>query len=356
MRYAYLFALLVLLTPIGASAVTDRLYQAEVEVLDQSAQARADGMAEAMGRVLVKVSGAGRILEDRNMHASLQGASRYVQRFQYRTDPIPLEQQQPNLEGRLQTSRLMLDVSFEPRGIDQLLRQHGYAVWGQVRPEVLVWMGVEQEGSRLLVGADDAGLVRQVLERSARQRALPIRLPLLDLEDRRQVQLADLWGGFYDEIQQASQRYQTQATLIGRLQPLSARQWEVQWTLLQGGESRRWQMSSEDVSALIAYGVEESADWLANRFAKFAQDSEGELGLLVEGVADLLAYRRLLDHLSGISGVQAVRVETLDGDSVRLRLRVDGGRDALMRTIALGQRLERIEQLDPNYLYYRLRP
>ena len=352
-----LVTLLLLLLWTLPSLGVERLYHAEVEVADQGAQARAEGMARAMREVLVKVSGSARASRDEALRPGLQGASRYAQRYQYRTEAIAEDEQRLDGQGRLQTTRLLMEVEFEPRGIDALLRNHGYSVWGATRPEVLVWIGVEQGGQRLLVGANDAGLVRQVLAQTARQRGLPLRLPLLDHQDQAEVQAADIWGGFWGDIQQASLRYAPQAILIGRLAPDVGGQWEIDWVLLHDEEQHRWQMRSDDLHQLIASGVHESTDWLAARFAKFAHHSDGELYLWVDDVVDFAAYRRVMDYLSGINGVQHILLDSTDNDRLQLRLQVDGGREVLMRTIALGRTLERVEQelnVD-SVMRYRLR-
>lgn len=346
--------LLLLIFFLPAMALAD-LYQAEVEVVDQAAQSRAEGMSRAMGQVLLKVSGSARVLEDAALQAALSSASRHVQRYQYRNEAIPPEQQRLDDRGELQTSRLLLEVRFESRAIDTLLRDQGYAIWGRVRPSTLVWMAVEDGGKRTLVGADDVGLVRQILARTAAERALPLVFPMLDLEDKALVQVADVWGNFHDAIVQASERYNAQAILIGRLYPLSASQWEVRWTLLQGADEERWQWRSDDIEALVAGGIGESAEWLASRYAKFAHDSEGLLRLHVSGVDDLHAYRRVSKHLSEISGVRGLTLERLASDVLTLNLELEGGREALMRTIALGRVLELDVQDGSRDIYYRLR-
>ena len=347
----YLCVALLGLLPAGAMGVTEQLYQARVEVADQDERARAEGMVRAMRMVLLKVSGSERFMTDPAMQQALQQATRYAQRYQYHSEMLPQDEAE-----RSPSSRLLLEVEFEPQRINALLREHGYAVWGRVRPETLIWMGVEDRGNRVLVGADDRGLVRRVLDETARERGLPVQLPLLDLADQTQVQSADLWGGFYADIEQASARYHAQAILIGRLYPVSQQLWEARWILLQDGDRHQWQLRSDDVAVLIANGVKETTEWLASRFAKLASEGEGTLQLMVNGVADLRAYRRLMDYLTGISGVQAVQPKILQDDIVVLQLAVEGGREALMRTIALDHLLELDTQSETYDIHYRLRP
>ena len=343
MRYLLVLLSLLSLMPLLAQAQVSGLYQAEVAVADQAADTRAEGMQRALMQVLIKVSGTTRVVEDGALHGALQRASRYAQRYQYRSDGVAEE------------PRLLMAVEFESNAVDGLLAEYGYPVWGRVRPQTLVWLAVEDRGQRSLVGADDSGLAREVIMRSAAERALPVQLPLLDLSDRQRVQVADIWGGFWDDIVQASQRYQAQAILIGRLAPLGSGQWEVRWTLLDGDESEHWQQRSGDVDALIGSGVRHSSEWLSSRYARAAGGSDGELLMRVDGVGNLYDYRRVVEHLSGLSGVQSLRLVRIDSEGMQLALGIDGGQEVLQRTIALGRLLVAADQDPPQQMHYRLR-
>lgn len=353
MRYLFVLLMMLLWWPCLSHGAAPNLYSAEVEVADQGTEARDEGMRKALLQVLVKISGSRAPLQDPALQQALSRAASHVQRFQYRNEPLTPTRQHPDEQGVLQTSRLLMEVEFESRGVQQLLRSHGYPVWGQVRPQVLVWIGVDDGVQRQLVGADDGGLVRLVLERRAEQRGLPLRLPLLDLGDRQQVEVADIWGGFFDNLLRASQRYQTEAVLIGRLGRVG-QQWEVQWTLIHEAERQHWRERGNDVEPLLALGVEESAEWLASRFAQFSGDSEGILLLRVEGVDSLADYRRVIDHLTAISGVRALRMQRINDQEMQLGIELDGGRESLQRTLAMGRVLE-VQDSDSQQIRIRLR-
>jgi len=119
------------------------------------------------------------------------------------------------------------------------LRSHGFTVWGTARPATLIWLGVENKASRVLVGANDGGLLRGLIDQESERRALPVKLPQLDMRDQQQVSTADVWGDFLDTIKRASQRYDAQAIVIGRLYQTSSRRWEARWTLDYRGEVER---------------------------------------------------------------------------------------------------------------------
>lgn len=344
MRYLTCLPLLCLLLAAPLQAVEYHgLYHAEVETADQGAEARAAGMQQAMADVLLKISGTGRVLEDERLAESLQSASRFVQQYRYRSEAIPPEEQQLDEAGNPIRERLWLSVRFDQKSIDELLRRNGYTVWGTARPGTLIWLGVEQGGSRVLVGDNDSGLVRELIDAESRRRALPVILPLLDLIDQSRVRPVDVWGDFLDTIEQASQRYTPQAILIGRLYP-AAGQWEVRWTLMHQGDVMRWQQRAAEVSSLIADGIGQTSEHLVQRFARSYATGSGSILLEVAGIDSLERYRRVLDYLAAVHGVTAVLAERVTPHAVRFRLQAEGGSEAVLQTVALGDVLEPLPQ------------
>ncbi len=347
MRYLTIFSLFFCLFSLPLQAAEYKgLYEAEVEVPNQEAEARAEGMCQAMAAVLLKVSGTSRARDDASLAEALQQPARYVQQYRYRSEAIPPEQQAPSEGGTPKESRLLLKVRFDQRSIDELLRRSGFNIWGDARPSTLIWLGVEDGGTRVLVGANDRGLVREILDREAARRALPVKLPLLDLTDRGKVRPVDVWGEFLETIKEASQRYAPQAILVGRLYPVSASRWEVRWSLDYRGEVIRWQSHSEEVAPLLAEAIDRVTDQLASRFVQSFVDGSGEMVMRVEGVRNLKDYRRVLDYLAGVHGVKRVVVETMSPSAVRLRIAAEGGLDAILQVIALGDTLVKVEQPD----------
>jgi hypothetical protein len=344
MRYLTIFPLFICLLSLPLQAAEYKgLYEAEVEVPNQGAGARSEGMRQAMAAVLLKVSGAGRVRDDASLAEAMQQPDRYVQQYRYRSDASPQGQQSSTKGGR-QKESLLLSVRFDQRSIDELLRQSGFNVWGEARPSTLIWLGVEDGGTRVMVGANDSGRVREIIDSEAARRALPIKLPLLDMTDQGKVRPADVWGEFIDTIKKASQRYAPQAILVGRLYPVSGRRWEVRWLLDYRGEVSRWQSQSGEVAPLIAEAIDRVTDDLASHFAQGSVSGSGEVLMRVEGIRNLKDYRRVVDYLEAVHGVKQVVVDTMTPTAARLRIVAEGGMDTVLRIIALGNTLVKMEQ------------
>ncbi len=325
------------------AAQLNGLYEAEVELADQGLDTRATAMGEAMAAVLLKVSGSAAVLDEPVIKSAMEDAARYVQQFRYRSEAIPAEKREKLRGGeRAAEERLLLWVGFDSASIDSLLRRFGFNVWSAARPGTLVWLAVEEGSRRVLVGANDRGLVRDVLESEAQRRAIPLRLPLLDLTDQSKVRAVDVWGGFVDNIEAASLRYETQAILIGKLYSLG-KEWEARWTLRYQGDQYEWLQRARDISTVIASGVGGTSDYLSKRFAASSYLGQDQLALRIEGVANMNDFRRINDYLLSLHGVSVVTLRKTDATSSSFLVEVEGGRETVLQAIAMGDMLVEVE-------------
>ncbi len=335
MRYLTIVSLFTFLLTLPLQAVAlPALYEAEVEVPDQQTGSRTKGMSKAMAAVLLKVSGSSGVDENATLATAMQQPARYVQQYSYRSEE----------NEETQERHLFLQVRFDPRRIDELLRQAGVDVWGSARPSTLIWLGVEDGGKRVLVGANDRGLVRQIIEDEAARRALPVKLPQLDRTDLDKVRPADVWGEFLETIKGASQRYAPHAILVGRVYPVSGSAWESRWSLEYRGELIRWQSRSGEVTPLIAEAIDRVTDHMVSHFAQSVFSGSGEVAMRIEGVRNLRDYRRVINYLRSTRGVKQVVAESMAPTTMRVRIVAEGGIDSVLQTIAVGKTLAKVVQ------------
>lgn len=325
-----------LLWALTATAAEVRdLYEAEVPVADQQEPARQQAIRAGLTEVLVRASGYSGIAQDPALADLLDNAPRYLQQYRYRAaaavpSPTPGQTATP----------WVLWMSFDATTLQQLLRARGKPVWGKARPLLLVWLAVEDGAGRRLVTAAESGMERQALEAAARRRGVPLRLPLLDLEDRSRVSLGDVWGGFHDAVTIASARYQPQAVLIGRLYRDGREGWRGRWTLRVGDEVMNWDSAAGDAASALALGVDGSADTLSLRFAQVGVGESADiLTLRITEVASLADYARVLAYLRSLNGVTDVQVEQVGPTVLTCRLSIEVGPPAIVRTIGLGTTL-----------------
>ncbi len=204
-------------TLLSAHAVEiPALFTAEVALDDEAEDPRDDAYKAALIEVLTRVSGTalGQNLDAIDDMFSVSSA--YVTQFRPGADESLL-------------------VSFDGEAIETVLRANGQLVWGSERPLTLVWLAVDWgQGEREIIAAGDPErlpqqsrsidrnrLMRERVLGIAEKRGLPLAFPLLDTEDLQSVTFSDIWGGFDDRIIDASQRYEANSVLIGRVRPAS---------------------------------------------------------------------------------------------------------------------------------------
>jgi hypothetical protein len=341
-RLIYLASALCLLIswPVAAS---EALYETRLEVADQSAKSRLEAMPLAMEQVLVKVSGYSEVADNPFIKAGLTRVGRYVQQFRYSQEarPADVAEDKPGESPQ----RLMLWLRFDKKGIDQLLKEAGVPVWGSNRPLTLIWLVVEQGRERILVGANDKGRAREYLQQQAEQRALPVRLPLLDLADTRKIRPVDVWGDFREVILAASARYEAQAVLTGKLKPVASG-YSIEWKLYREAKQFVWRAEGDDVEALLAAGIDKATDNLAMLFTESYETGGFEAVFVVEGVSDFGALRRVINYLKSVPGIAKIHMEQVEATTLRLKVDTGGGLTYVLKGIAAGNTLRRVEQLD----------
>lgn len=364
------FALVVLLfaaTPAGAVEVYG-LYEAEVAVADKSTPERDRALGRLLLMVATKVSGQRDVAENPVLAQAAEHPGAYVQQFRYRaaaagpapapesyleSDPETESETEPESEpesgSRPQaqaSSGLLLWARFDPRAVGELLRRAELPVWGRIRPSLLVWLAVERDDGRELVGADDAGPLLAALERAAARRGLPLVLPLLDLEDRVRLRVSDVWAGFDEAILEASQRYQSKAVLVGRIYRSVPTMWEARWRLFMGDAVQEWSTEGSAAALALEAGIHRATDALVARFARPTGESDAsDVALVVRGVRSLEDYARTLAYLQSLELADAVRVTRVQGDEVSFRLRARGGEQALTQLISFSRTLAPTQQL-----------
>lgn len=339
---AVLICVLLLLPAPAVQAAAESLFESEVVVPNQSPGVRSHAMKTALEEVLVRVAGQNAVLTTKPAMAMLQNPAQRVQQYRYFTVP---ESAPPILK---------LWVRFDGEAIRQALQQQGVTYWGAERPDTLLWLAVEDRGKRYVVAADDGTNVYRQIEQAARQRGVPVLFPLMDLQDQSQVRFSDIWGGFFDNVMDASKRYNPQAVLVGRLNRSTSGGWSSRWHLEVAGQQSSWSDSRQQLAMLAQQGIDDTADILASRFAVSQADGNLDtVNISVAGVDSLSDYTRLSDYLSGLTAVVDMQVARVAGTEIEYALQLNGSLQDLTHTVTIGTVLEHLSTDTPGS--FRLR-
>jgi hypothetical protein len=308
------------------------LFSAEVLLDEASEDPRGDAYRAALIEVLTRVSGAVVGENEAAIDEMFPVPSAYVTQFR---------------AGEEDT----LWVSFDGEAIERVLRASGQTVWGSDRPLTLVWLAVDWgQGEREIIAASDPDratqesrsidrnrLLRERILEIADKRGLPLVFPLLDTTDLQAVTFSDIWGGFDDRIIDASDRYDANSILIGRVRPSSSQR--NRWTYTFGDQTRTWTGPPEVVVARVA-------DLLAAEFAVGGDAPLEMVALNVSGIETVDAYGSLQELLSEVSLIEGFKISEVAGDVVTYEVEVRGGTDRLRRALRFAGLLEQSAAVD----------
>lgn len=333
-RAGVLWVMLLLALP-GHGREVDGLYRAEVPVKGQGREERLAAYPGALAQVVIKLTGSRQAPQSPPLAKVMAAPQNLVQQYLYQ------EQDSLLLKDQGYTHKLV--VIFDERALERAVVAAGVPLWGRTRPDLLLWLALEEGSSRTQLGAGGGGELASAVAADARRRGLPLLLPALDQEDQRRLAFADIWGNFRQPIMDASKRYGANAVLAGRVNRANGR-WQGRWSLYQGDDAQHWVAEGGQRDEVVAAGVDGAADRLAQRYAqRMTAESAGRVPLTVVQVAGLDGYGRVLQYLQSLDLVTRVQVNRLQGDALGLEVEVRGDASGLERAIALGSTLRRAD-------------
>jgi len=334
--YRLFFVLISLLVGQSFAADVTNLYQSSTPVSSQAKEERQKVAPEVLQQVILKVVGDRSMIDTVDISPILAQTDQLLQQYQYhRINTVSDDLTQPD--------RLEALLSFKKDKLNQSLSEIGLPIWGQNRPEVLIWLAIEDGKKRSILSADNTSLaITKLLNNAATMRGLPILLPVMDLQDQSQVTYTDLWAGFSETVEQASQRYGSPVILMAKVQISDKGLVRAEWHARINGESEQWQ-SRGDVSTTVQAGIDELTDRLARRFSQLeANQYENVLSLQITGVQNYSDYARLDEYLSNLQNVSALQLSNVRDDTLAVSLIFNGDVAVLDRTLAIDRVL--IEQ------------
>ncbi len=343
----------------------DDLFNAEVDVYDRSTEQRREGIRRALEKVLVKVSGIRDLSVISGLVPNDKKVEQFVEQFRYAEielapvepevvsdEPIdPLQKLSP-LDGRedgsheaetVETPKLRLWVGFDSNAVLRLLQQANLPVWDQTRTLSLLWLALQTGNQRYLIEPETHKEVKAIVENAAASRGLPIVFPLMDLEDQSVLALSDVWGDFADTVKIASRRYRPDSIIVGRVFEESDSFWSARWTLYQGEDVYRWENRADSKEAVIAEGMNATADVFARLYSQVLLDNlEPPLALTLLGIRDFDQYAKVINYLEGLTQVASLTITRIQKDQIDFNLAIRGRKEGLERVIELGGVLSQV--------------
>ncbi|MDY6841171.1 MAG: DUF2066 domain-containing protein [Pseudomonadota bacterium] len=332
-----LFAFVLVGFSARVTAVTvSGLYSARVPVEGSSPGQLAQGYADGLSQVLVRVSGTRDVLAMEGVATLLSDAESLLLSYQVARDG---------------SGRSVLSMSFGAVGVNRALASINAPVWGANRPLTLAWIAAEDRGSRTLITRPDAGFGQQgagtwraAFDEAARKRGLPVALPPSDFVSNREL-LSDIWGQFIGRVKSASENLDHDVLALVRVSRTGG-QWRAGWLFdgmaMSAGEES---VTAQTPEALAEAMINRWAELYASRYAVAASEvgESPQVDIVLRGVTSLEDYARANKVLEGLTPVVSVGAHRVRDEQLTLRVAFSGELDQLREYIALDPRFVPME-------------
>jgi hypothetical protein len=310
--------LLAAISPRGE--VVGDLYRAQVPVADQGAGALAAASREALAEVLVKVSGSQDVLANPVVVSALGQARKNVLRYAY-------------IRSAVSESGLEAQVQFDDSYVGDLIVRAGVPLW-------TVWLVMEDSSGRHFVNSDTSPELAAQVKAEFSRRGVPVQLPLFDLVDTAALSLDQAWRLYGPALEAASQRYDVQDIIAGRLVALSDGNATGDWSYLYASDRLDRSVTAADPVEFISQGVALVAEDMSARYAVAPSISDGSgISMMVQGVSRYADYANIVAWLQGLELIEHANVERVSGSTIELRLQAQAAPAQLAAIIELNQRL-----------------
>lgn len=326
-----LFGLVITLwlTSTGYAVEVTGLYRVELPVSSQQVDERKRASTQALGLVIRRITGSAGALNEAEIHAALRSPERYVQQFSYFIS-----------EDAASENNQYLRLTFDKTLVNRLLREAKQPIWGSNRPGLIMWVAVEGRSGRYLLSAGKGTFWQRVIKQAEEGTGVPVLLPLMDLQDEISISLEDVWGLFRSKLEEASQRYRSEAVLGGRIYQTSSGLWAGRWLLIFEDEAISFVTEAGKQENLANNALTQVAGILVKHYAiDTSMLGEDHIKLSVQGVETLQDYAGVTSYLKQFAMVRDVAVSDIGGEELSLTLTTEGGWRKLKGLIALDKRL-----------------
>jgi len=308
----FFFACLLLTLNQALAEHVESLYDVEVLVVDETADARWGAFNKGLDEVFIRISGDSIIMDKLERPA----ASRYIQQYSYE----PVEETLKNEDG--EQLKYRLKIQYNGHAMAGYLREKGFPVWGEHRPELIIWLAIRDGKNEYVLKEGDKSLLKASADEALHRRGIPERWPLYDNKDRKILNVSDIRGGFREPVLKASKRYSRGPALTGSL-IWSGSKWQSSWSLLMESSNRHWSIEDADYNQLINKAVDQAADAMGIVFAIHGIGKDQDLATIqlhVQSVNSISKYRKLENYLRDLSAVASVVPLIVDGQSATFEL------------------------------------
>lgn len=346
----FIALILSCLVVTAQAAVLRDLYHAEVIIPDQTQRSQDRAARDAFEQVLIKVSGNRRLISDKDIQSHIRNAKDFLRSFRF----------------DITANQIVYKAEFDSQKIETLLRVSGFPIWGERRPDTLIWLAKQdsETGDRQLVTPLRHEALIDEAQATAKTRGINILFPIMDLTDIDNVSVYDVWGGYTQNIVEASERYATEYVASARLFYTSVETstttqsdpsgsasagesvWLAEWTLVRPGEFFAGKVTADTQEQATGQLVEALADKLAELHAIDISSISGEdriAVIKVDNIDSLVSYMEVNTFLADLSVVISSTLTEQTGNTATFYLELLGEQSNLLNALRLDDRMQAVE-------------
>jgi hypothetical protein len=320
-----------------------------VVVPNESDKERYRGNYIGLSQVLLRLSGNKEVLETEVAKELLKDSSRYLLQYSYDTlqsnskneslieDYVSRGLLSDSTDGA-QSKAKVLSLKFDQLLLVKKLQAGGVSVWDANRPEVMFWWVTEENGVRTMVSDGESSKSRAALVYFSEQRAVPIKLPLMDLQDRKRVTTSDVWGGYNEQLAQASTRYNLNTWVSGKSYFANGN-WNAHWEVHVLGGVRAFKSQSPSLFTLQKAVIASVARVLASEYAIIVGENGSTLLVSVNNVKTLSNFTTIETYLESLFVISNVEMYELQADKVTFKVILKEDVEKFKKLLAVDKKL-----------------
>jgi hypothetical protein len=331
------------------AAEVQGLYETEVIAKSQSVEDRNAAFNEALTSVLKRVMAGEDILLDAVVQAALADAGHFVKQYQYSLIESASDEN---------SSARIMRVLFNEQDVLNLMKTSKLKVWGETRPETLLWLVVEENGQRSFFKAEMMSEINNAVNGASRQTGLPLLLPLLDLEEQQRITVNDVLSAYPQPLLTVSERYGVVSILAGRVAKMEDC-WKADWAFYFDESIEQWPMPCGTLNDAILTGMEGAYGRLSKYYAVKPDVLETDSVILkISGDRDVNDRSRVIHYLNSLAMVKSVVWVGGEAGFNRYKVGFEGNRHALEELLGIGRVLnpQGEDNTGMNELGYQLLP
>jgi len=330
-----------------AQETTD-LYRALVPVPDQTSESRIIGINDAFSKVLIKLTGNSAVMQRPQLQPFLTDPKAFL-------DSVGFGEL-PNASPGNNAST-GLDVRFDRKSIDKLLRQAQLSVLPANRPKFLVWMIVDDMplGRRFInefvsqqsLADDFSTQLLGAFDHAMRARGVSYFLPSYDLEDQLALSVNEAWSLRVDFLDRASQRYAADGWFAIRVYTGSDGEIRGAWAYQHAGRRQMNDFRGQQLDKLIQVAVDHITDNLLQFYTYVPQLDTDHLLVQIDGISAFKHYQSVFEQFKKLELVDSLQLFSFQGDEIVVAVEIKGTADRLHAELLRSGFKSRISQ-DPS--------